>query len=254
MEISLNDWIAFTDKMTRLSKKAADQLKDYIRKNGGYANMEADDIIAYAMALVQKYGEGAAALSAVMYDAIAELSGVSVPPAEVAQTASIGDVARSILGAAKFSQDDEYIGSVAGRLVKQAGVDTTLNNAIRDGAEVAWIPHGDTCAFCIALASRGWQRASKNLLKNGHAEHIHQNCDCTYAVRYDPYTQVEGYDPGKYFMMYSFADGKTPNEKINSMRREFYAKNKEKINEQKRAAYAKRKEREASAATELNVN
>ena len=45
------------------------------------------------------------------------------------------------------------------RLVKRAGADTTLKNAQRDGAEFAWVPHGDSCAFCLTLASRGWQRA-----------------------------------------------------------------------------------------------
>ena len=45
-----------------------------------------------------------------------------------------------------------------------------LKNALRDGAEFAWVPNGDTCAFCMTLASRGWQRASKRAIKNGHAE------------------------------------------------------------------------------------
>jgi uncharacterized protein VirK/YbjX len=52
--------------------------------------------------------------------------------------------------------------------------------------------------------------------------------------------------------MYENADGSTPNERINSMRRDAYAQNRDKINEQKRDAYAKRQERESSAATEIN--
>ena len=63
------------------------------------------------------------------------------------------------------------------RMVKQAGADTTQKNAIRDGAEWAWVPHGDACPFCRMLASNGWQIASKNLLKKGHAQHIHANAD-----------------------------------------------------------------------------
>ena len=102
-----------------------------------------------------------------------------------------------------------------------------MNNALRDGAQWAWIPSGDTCAFCIALASRGWQKASKKALKNGHAEHIHANCDCTYAVRFDNNLEVEGYDPKEYQKMYYGAEGRTPEEKINSMRRMFYAENKD---------------------------
>ena len=217
-------------------------MTDFISANGGYTNIPVNDVIAYATALAQKYGEGTGALSAMMYDVIAELSNAAVPAAEIAETASYGEVAKAIQGAAKTSQDPAYIGGVVGRLVKQVGADTTLNNALRDGAEFAWVPVGDTCAFCLVLASRGWQHVSKRTLKNGHAEHIHANCDCTYAVRFNDDTEVEGYNPEKYLRMYYDApldhwntpDGKppkgdegaerdTPKNRINAMRREFYA-------------------------------
>ena len=129
-----------------------------------------------------------------------------------------------------------------------------MQNAIRDGAYWAWIPSGDTCAFCITLASRGWQKASKSALKDGHAEHVHANCDCTYAVRFDDNLDVEGYEPQDYLDMYYDADGDSPQERINALRRKFYNENKEIINEQKRSAYAKKIERESSAAEELNVD
>lgn len=161
-------------------------------------------------------------------------------------------MAKTIVGTAK-TNNEEIISSAIGRLVKQTGVDTTMQNALRDGAEWAWIPHGETCAFCIMLASNGWQRASRKALKNGHAEHIHANCDCTYAVRFDSSSNVAGYDPDKYFEMYSNADGHRAKDKLNSMRREFYAENSEEINAQKRDNYEKRKERESSAAEEANA-
>ena len=254
MQISLKDWMNFKDKLSAISKKAADLMTDFINKGGGYANMPVEDVIAYATALAQKYGEGTGALSAMMYDAIAELSGAVVPAAEIAETASYGDVAKAIQGAAKTSQDPAYLGGVVGRLVKMVGADTTLNNALRDGAEFAWIPMGDTCAFCLTLASNGWKHISKRTLKNGHAEHIHSNCDCTYAVRFNSDTDVEGYDPEKYLRMYYGADGNTPKQRINAMRRDFYAENKEEINKQKRDAYEKRKELNSSEAEETDVS
>lgn len=121
------------------------------------------------------------------------------------------------------------------RLVKRTGADTTLKNAVRDGAEWAWVPHGDTCPFCITLASNGWQKASSKVLKGGHANHIHANCDCEFAIRFDHKTTVAGYDPDKYLAQYNAAGGD-----INKMRRVNYAANKERINAQKRAAYAVR--------------
>lgn len=75
----------------------------------------------------------------------------------------------------------------------------------------------------------------------GHAEHIHSNCDCEYAVRFDERSGVAGYNPEKYAEMYYAADGNNPTERINAMRREQYAKNKEEINAQKRIAYDVRK-------------
>ena len=95
------------------------------------------------------------------------------------------------------------------------------------------MPHGDTCPFCITLASNGWQKASQKLLKGGHAEHIHANCDCEFAVRFRSGTTVAGYDPDKYYRQYREAGGD-----INKMRRIDYAANRERINAQKRAAYA----------------
>ena len=112
----------------------------------------------------------------------------------------------------------------------------SLHNAVRDGAQWAWVPHGDTCPFCITLASRGWQTASKKLLKNGHAEHIHSNCDCEFAVRFHSGTSVAGYDPEKYLRQYRDAGSD-----VNAMRRIDYAARKDAINAQKWAAYAARK-------------
>ena len=79
-------------------------------------------------------------------------------------------------------------------------------------------------------------------MRNGHAEHIHSNCDCTYAVRFDESTDVAGYDPEKYREIYDNAEGRSSKDKINSMRRMQYQENKDRINAQKRAAYAEREE------------
>ena len=140
------------------------------------------------------------------------------------------------------------------RLVKQAGADTMLQNAKRDGAEFAWVPRGDTCAFCLMLASNGWQHQSRNAMKNGHASHIHANCDCNYVVRFDGKSSVEGYDPDEYLAMYENAEGATWKEKVNSMRREKYAANPEKYREQKRIAYQERQRKQAGKSKDRTVD
>ena len=245
MYISTKDWKSYINKLAKLNDTAAGAIQNYVQKNGFG---DTDALIEYAYAVVQKYGTGSAALTAAMYDTVAEMSGKFYEPAEMAPNASYGEVAKTVNGVLKTSQNEEEMAGAVSRLVKRAGADTMLQNAKRDRAQFAWIPSGDTCAFCLTLASRGWQYVSKNSLKNGHAEHIHSNCNCTYAVRFSDDDGVDGYDPEIYREMYENAEGRTPNEKINSMRREAYARNKEEINEQKASAEEKRKELNSSAA------
>lgn len=259
MTITEKSWRKYIEDLRKVNDTAASLMADFLTKHrdpdGLWDNPETRQaILDYAFGLSSKYGDAAAELACEMYDELAALSGVSVPAAEPAATATYGEVAKAVNGILKYSSNIEMIASAVGRQVKTAGVDTTMENAIRDGAQWAWIPVGDTCAFCITLASRGWQYASRNALKNGHAEHIHSNCDCTYAIRFNEDTRVQGYEPTLYKRMYDTADpGGKPKDKINAMRREFYAENKEEINEQKRSAYEKRKEREAPSAEERNI-
>lgn len=249
----------YVKRMSMLNVMAARLISTYLGAHPIETAYDMALLISYSYSVATKYGEGAAALAAEMYDAIAALSDVYVPPAVPAPTATRNETARAIQGARLFSKDPEVTASAVGRLVKQAGEDTTMLNAMRDGAEAAWIPSGDTCAFCITLASRGWQRVSKRSLKKGiHAEHIHANCDCVHAVRFNGEGDVEGYDPSEYEGMYyaarDRAEGNDPKNAINYMRREAYAKNKDAINAQKRSAYAKRRELNSSAAEEIKIN
>ena len=229
MRISEKTWEAYIKRLAGLNKKAGQQMAEYIAAHG---TDDTKALIAYANALVTKYGEGSAELACQMYDAMAELQHAAVPAAVPAEPAGYSEVAQMVQ-ATKASPPQLQQGVC--RLVKQAGADTTLQNARRDHAEFAWIPHGDSCPFCIMLASNGWQRASEATGKGGHAEHIHANCDCEFAVRFNSGTDVAGYDPEKYLRRYREADGD-----INAMRRIDYAKNRERINAQKRAAYALR--------------
>lgn len=258
--ITTRAWNNYIGILRRVSERASKEMLAMITKldaqyNEGIITFDEyrNAAIDYAYALATKYGEASGAMACEMYDAIAALQGANVPPAVPAPTATIDETAKAVVGTMKTGNVN-IVADATGRLVKLVGVDTMQQNALRDGAEWAWIPRGDTCAFCLTLASRGWQKASKNAIKNGHAEHVHANCDCTYAIRFNDNLDVEGYRPREYYDMYMDADGNSPKERINALRREFYAKNKETINAQKRSAYAKRIERNSSAAEEFNVD
>lgn len=278
MDITAKAWQVFISRLALVNSAARDKILVYLRDHPIRSYDDRQRLIEYAYLTAIKYGEGAAALACAMYDAIAAGSAAAVPAAIPAAMPTVSEVAKAVNGTLKTG-NASIVADAVGRIVKQTGVDTTMQNALRDGAEWAWIPSGDTCAFCITLASRDWQRASRDAIKNGHAEHIHANCDCTYAVRFNRDTTVEGYDPDAYKAMYKDApldfwntpDGEPPpghkssgknlsTKQINAMRREFYAENKAKIQEQQRIAYHDREERKraqkalnSSTAEEIKV-
>lgn len=243
MTISEPFWVRYIDTLHAIDSTAAKKFEAYLNTHDITTKEGRQAAIDYAYALATKYGESAAAVSCEMYDTVARASGAIVPAAEPAATATYSEVARAVNGILKNGYGQPVLVSAVGNAVKRAGADTTIKNAIRDGAEFAWIPHGDTCAFCLMLGSNGWKKASKKTLKGEHAEHIHNNCDCTFAIRFDGKTTVSGYDPDRLRDMYDNAEGTTWREKLNSMRREQYADNADAIRAQKREAYARVKER-----------
>lgn len=272
MTISKESWVNYIDSLRKVNDKAANLMLEFMDlhrdADGLWNSIEARQaIIEYAYGISGKYGEAAAELTCEMYDTVGALSDVIIPAAVPAEVPTYADIAKAVNGVLKQTVDATMVASAVARQVKMVSVDTAMKNALRDGAQWAWIPHGDTCAFCLALAANGWQNASKKALKHGHAQHIHANCDCTYAVRFDTNTEVEGYNSDDYMEDFQKAlddQGIDENveslhyqqmnsEALNALRRENYARNSERINAQKRSAYEKRKEREASSAEELNI-
>lgn len=56
-------------------------------------------------------------------------------------------------------------------------------------------------------------------LRGIHASHIHANCDCEFAIRFDQKSDIEGYEPERYYEMYMNADpSNDPVKKINALR------------------------------------
>ena len=275
--ISKKTWNNYIKMLSRIDDRATKEMLAMITKlsnqyNAGIITLEEYESAAidYAYALATKYGEAAGAAASEMYDAIAKLQGAKVPPAVPAQTATMAETAKAIKGTMKTGNLD-IVAQAAGRLTKQAGADTMLQNAQRDKAYFAWVAQGDTCPFCLTLAALGWQKAGKLTLEGGHAEHIHANCDCTYAIDFTGDLEIGGYDPYELNQMVQDMTGEEydavdiirvsghnakghDNTGLNMIRRKAYAENKKAINAQKRSAYAKRIALNSSAAEEIKVN
>lgn len=225
MQVSQKDWMRYVERLSAINQKAADEMQMYIDR---YGVNDMESLVSYAYALTTKYGEASSALACQMYDAMAELEGVSVAFAEPASIASINAVSRNIQDAAKKSIN--YISQEVGRTVKQAGQDTILKNAKRDGAFFAWIPVGDTCPYCLMIASNGWRRIDSKS-KRATADHIHANCNCSYQVKFKAETDVEGYHPKSILKTFESMPEKKWADRINAMRRMKYAEEKEESTE-----------------------
>lgn len=247
MKLSRKDWNNYVTRLSAINKTAGRKMQAYIAKHGT-ENVEA--LVAYAYALTTRYGEAASAVACEMYDEVAAAQKVNVPPAAPKPPQNVRYVDAAVRGA--LGRAPVTVPSTVSELVKRTGAETTLKNAKRDGAFFAWVPNGDTCAFCITLASNGWRKASKKTINGDHAEHIHKNCDCEFAISFKGPGEIEGYDPDKYLAMYEGAEGSSWKDKVNSMRRAQYAANKDAINAQKRAAYAAKKGREIVANSDGN--
>ena len=259
--VTTQAWVDYYNKLSALDEEATKKVADFITSIRGFSYNNPNDmrrLVNYAYLVSNTYGEAAAAWACEMYDACGLASGLLLEPAMPADPPEYGEVAKTVYGVAKNTGSAAILAQSVGLLVKKTAQKTTIDNAKRDDAQIAFICHGDTCAYCIALSSKGWQDANNSdLEKDGEPSHLHGNCDCTYGVKFNDSLRYPFYKPEKYAKMYYGADTgdepATAKNRINAMRREFYKKNKDKINDQKKIAYERRKELNSSKAEEYNI-
>ena len=235
-------WDRYAKRQAAQREAAADDMFEYVMDEDGELPRRA--VVAYGSKLAVKHGRAAAALACVWYEQVARLSGAEVDKAVPVVVSNPGRIdalvakAQPMLAAGDVEGFAKACGTAVANEVKRSASRTMVSNAKRDGAQFAWVPQGsETCAFCIAVASNGWTYARKGTVES-HADHIHPNCECEFAIRFDDSTDVAGYDPKQYEDAYDNAEGRTSQDKINSMRRELYEQNKETINAQHRERYA----------------
>lgn len=246
MTISKEIWKKYIDGLDTIDAAVKEKVIIYINSHDVSSEDGRRAFIEYCYRLSIKYGEAAAEYACRFYDEVADLEGLYLDPAEPSEPPSYDEVGKAVNGTMKMVMYSTVVPAAIGRLVKRTGQDTTLKNAIRDKAYYAWIPSGDTCAFCLAIAAEGWKKATAKALAGGHADHIHGNCNCAYSIKHEKSTSYDSYDPDEYKEMFADAKGDTKEEKLNSIRRIEYDKNSAKIRAQKRAVYEAHKEAEES--------
>ena len=92
---------------------------------------------------------------------------------------------------------------VVDREIKNASDYCVRRNTRRDPAKprYASVPtSSNPCAWCVMRASQGFVYYDSKTV-----EHSHHACKCIAVPGFDGYTEVEGYDPDKYYEMYAEA-------------------------------------------------
>lgn len=124
---------------------------------------------------------------------------------------------RGIFQKAVEGDFDSMTHNLLGRLdyeVKKAAGETTMGNARNDprGVRYARVPGGgETCDFCIMLASRG--PVYHSAATAGELNHYHANCRCRIVPMWDTVwagtsrrasaSTIEGYDPDELYTQYA---------------------------------------------------
>lgn len=149
-------------------------------------------------ALLSAYADLSAARAAEFYDSARKAQSVRRKYRAVAESlrdpkATEGAV-RAIVEYAKNGDIERFRREALDRVdaeMRRAANECVAYNAGKDPAKprYARVPSGDSCPFCLMLASRGFTYASK-----AAAEHSHPHCDCR-AVPSFGSAEVRGYDP-----------------------------------------------------------
>lgn len=171
-----------------------------------------DAVIEAVCMVMAEYGAAAAQASADMYDS-ARSACVGAPMGAVAEaglsTEATAVAVRAFVNEINDGNRGAFDRKVLERVdweTKRAAANSMRSNGSRDPLRprFARVPSGgETCRFCIMLASRGPVYKSKD--KAGASEHFHPGCDCRIVPFWDAVqvggsrvaspTTVEGYDP-----------------------------------------------------------
>lgn len=164
-------------------------------------DMTRDEVVELAVRVAEKYSYLGCELGAQWYDLCSELAGVDVDPAELAE---VDPDELEIRAQAAFDRaSDGSLISDALNYYLQNQIENSIRrtgsaNLNRDyergmaGGKWARVPVGETCAWCLMLASQGAWYLSEETAKGIDPDHYHDGCDCVAVYHADP-ESIAGY-------------------------------------------------------------
>lgn len=189
---------SFGNVSEQLRQAAIAEFEEYLHEG-----ITRDEVIDIAVGIATKYSMLGAELGAQWYDLCSQLAGFDVESAELSDSNldSLGPRAESFAEAAITA--DAPLGEAFNVFLQNE-----INNSIRlTGSANLWrdyerglvpgkwsrVPVGDTCAWCLMLASQGaWYLSEKSALGES-SDHYHDGCNCI-AVYHADAESIAGYD------------------------------------------------------------
>lgn len=165
-----------------------------------------DGLLEVVPLLVAEYGAVAASLAAEFFEDVATVAAL-VPV--VNRAAEVRGATRWAAGGLWTGQAESSLSLLGGAVVKntfQYARDTVHESTRRTGGlRYARVPRGgDTCKFCITMASRGGVYASKRSA-GGEGNEYHDHCYCVPTPIRSEDDYPSGYDPDSLYEMYQAA-------------------------------------------------
>ena len=202
---------AFSEVTSKLQDAAVSEFLERID-----SDMAVEEIMEQAREVAYKYRTLGSELGAQWYDLCAEIAGVEVDAAdldsidEAALAKRAANVAKS--DAAKANPVESFKAFLQAQITDEIRT-TGMRNLDRDygrgvkGARWARVPVGETCAWCLMLASNGtWYLTEESALRSRHGGKFHEHCNCV-AVYYANAEDISGYSGiYRYKQMYYEAD------------------------------------------------
>ena len=204
-----------------------------------YDGITPQEIVDKATRIAAKYKMLGAELGAQWYDLCTELAGINADPAQVQPVDSDSVKDRAAAYADHATPETvqnvfiQFLQNEINESIRTTGTDNLWRDYKRGLTPGKWarVPVGDTCAFCLMLASQGAWYLTKESALGKYAGHYHDGCDCIAVYHADP-ESIAGYgNLAKYKRMYYDADN---TRRANASGREKYSDDlKDRINSAK---------------------
>lgn len=201
---------SFGNVTEQLKEAAIDEFMEYV-----YEGMTIDELIDAATAVAAKFNYLGYELGAQWYDLCSELAGIDAEPAELPEM-DVEAIKGRANAAVSNAPDSSTVGQVFNYFLQneiQKSIRMTGDaNLWRDyerglaGGRWARVPVGDTCAWCLMLASNGAWYLSEETAIGANPGHYHDGCNCI-AVYHADADSIQGYKAlEQYKSMYYEAD------------------------------------------------